>query len=1179
MVTSKALYLQSWLVRYLRIPNKFVLLFFLCLGLAFAGYAQEKTKFKLKMKNASVHEVIQAISEQSNFEFVYNNDDLQKLPKVDIDVTDAPIKQVLDICFKSTNMEYKIVNKVIIISPKQTNERVNKKNPSKNFAISISGKVADEEGLPLPGSTVLIKGTTKGTTTDVNGNYAIKVPKGSFLVFSFVGFHKQEVSVSSENTEVNVVMVQKAAELGEVAVFSTGYQLIKPEQSTGSVATMRTKEYDSRINTTDFLTSLENRIPGLLINNDIEFDGNSLFQIRGISTISGGKKPLIVVDGYPTELSLDMINPNEIESVTVLKDAAATTVYGVRASNGVIVIERKKAKAGKVNVNFRATAGFTPKENYDRYRWDKDASNTVINYFRAYNDGEIPSYIWNFFMNNPERGWIFTYPAPGLIMAQQSAGVIDSVQAEQQFRELGSYNNTNDYSRLFLRTAVTQTYNLDVSGGSENVLYSVTANYTDRNASQIKNDNSSFKLSGRATMKFSKRFSLDLTTDFQSSKSNSAPIPAIDNIYPYEQFQDEEGNPLPLFNGSNATPYYNDAMMALGLLDNMYYPLVDINEISNKTHTLSNRITTNFHYDVGNGFTLNFGGVYETSRTDTKHLASENSSEVHQYVNYYTEDDGSGGFIYNIPKGDYLKQSKASRESYTLRAQLNYDKQINENHSLNVILGGEVRDVLDKSNSEAYFGYNDQTLLHQAVDYTLFSFGTYLSKYARLNPSLSYDNLFSQEYNDDRYVSIYSNIVYAYKGKYSLTGSIRIDQSNLFGSDPKYKYKPLWSVGAAWNIHKEKFMQEIDWIKSLKLRMAYGFNGNVAKNVLPQVITDAAINNLHSIRLPMLQLLSLANSGLRWEQTRNFNIGLDYTIFKNISGSIDYYSRKSTDLLAINPIDYTKGGGFAKINMASVRNSGLEISLHADWITLQHFNWNTGLIFSHNNSKVLDVYYTGRDLSRDYINGSYANYLDGYAVGALFNYRYAGLDSEGGVLIYNQNGEPEKYEYSLDKTYLDYAGSSIPSFNVGLSNRLDIGNFYVYCMVNFYGGFKVRVPVPNAGDIRPLEGAGNFWRQAGDENKPDVLPSLLYPFASNLAFTDKYITNGAYLTLGDLTVAYSFRDSKWVKRTGISNLEVRTQASNLFTVGFNKYNYSVATGSYAKPYLTPTYTIGLYVNF
>ncbi len=1156
---------------------RLTLILFLMVGVH-QSYAQNilETKVSVKIENATLVQVIKELQKQVDFQFLFNKKEVKDVVNINLNLENATIKTVLTEALKNYELGFEVVDGAIVITPAPKTKSSQKKLTNESL-LSITGLVKDEDGEPLLGATVLIKGTMKGTTTDANGRYAIKVPKGTVLIFSFVGFLKQEIVTPAEDTEINVSMKEAAMELEEVAVISTGYQKIKPEQSTGSIATMRAKEYDSRINTMDFLTSLENRIPGLLINNDIEFDENSLFQIRGISTINGSTDPLIVIDGFPTELSLDMINPNEIESVTVLKDAAAATVYGVRASNGVIVIERKKAKVGDIKVNFRATMGFKPKENYDRYRWDEDASNIYINYQRESYSGS--SYMWNLILN-PSSSANYDVDELSLIQIKESAGVITAEEAEELYAELGSYNNTDDYSRLFERTAVTQTYNLNLSGGNEKLLYSLTANYIDNKTSEIKNNNSRFSLSGRATMKFSDRFSLDLTTDFQESKLSSVSIPDFNSLYLYERFEDEDGNPLPVAYKSYANSYYNDYLISIGLYDNMYYPLVDMDEVSTETHTVNNHITANFRYDIGKGFNLSFGGVYETSRTDIRYLATENSSVVHQYVNYYTEDDDeTGGFIYNIPKGDFLKQSQATTESYTIRAQLNYDKQINENHSLNLIFGGEIRDVLDKSSSAAYFGYDDQNLIHKSVDYTLLS--SFTPTYAKAGTSLSYDNLFDQGYEDNRYVSIYSNVVYSYKGKYSATGSIRIDQSNLFGTNPKYRYKPLWSIGAAWNIHKENFMQDMDWVKSLKLRMAYGFNGNVAKNSLPQVIAKADLNDFDPTESSMLSLSSYANSGLRWEQTRNFNIGLDYTIFKNITGGIDYYIKKSTDILASNQIDASKGGTHAMVNQASIRNSGLEINLNADWITLKNFNWNTGFVLSHNSSKVLEVYneLDESDLAVSYVSGSSSNYLEGYAVGAMFNYRYAGLDSEGRILVYNKDGETENISYLTDKSCLDYSGSSIPTINIGLSNRVDIGNFYAYCMLSFYGGFKVRVPVPDASDTHPLEGAGNYWREEGDELDPDMLPAPDKSYSSYLVYTDKYTVNGDYLTIKDLTLAYSFRNSTWVKKTGISNFEVRAQVSNLFTVGLNKYNYSKATGSYAKSYLTPTYTLGLYIYF
>lgn len=1136
--------------------------------------ATSRAQITITNKQITLEKVFKEIQKQAGYDFFYNNDLIRRLRPISLNVKNASIETVLEQSLSGQPFQYKVINNSVVISARIISVPLEKHVP-----VRIEGTVKDEKDKPIPGVTITVKGKSNATKTDKDGHYImISVDDEDILVFRYLGYAPKEVLIGSKRI-IDVKLDPVESKLDEVTI-STGYQQIKAEQSTGAASVINLKEYDSRINTTDFLIGLQSKIPGLLINNDIEFEGNSLFQIRGISTINGSRQPLIVIDGYPTELSLATINPNEIESVTVLKDAAASTVYGVRASNGVIVIERKKAKAGKTSIGFRSTFSFTPKENYERYRWDKDGSNISIN--QAKESNATSALLSWALMNNLAAGSISTYAPPVNIMAQQAAGVITKAEADRQFSEMGAYNNTKEYSRLFLQNAATQTYNMDFSGGTDNALYYITANYNDSDLSQIKNGNNRFGLSGRMNLKFSKRFSMELNTNFQESNSNSVPVPKINNLYTFERLQDDNGNALPIFYGSYMNPFYNQANISRGLFDNMNYPLKDINEVTDRTHTVNNRMTTNFRYDIGSGFNLNLGGVYETARTDTRHLASENSTQVRQIINRYTE-SGTNGLVYNLPKGSYLSQLAASTESYTARAQVNYNKQITTDHSLNLIFGAEVRRVLNKSNSSANFGYSDETLLQRPVNYVVIQNTAFVSPYAKSNPGVSYENSFAQTYKDDRFLSGYFNAVYSFRNKYSLTASTRIDQSNLFGSDPKNRYKPSWSFGAGWNIDREKFIQDEEWINSFKIRSALGFNGNVAKNVLPEVIAKAGLNSYDNTQA-MLSLASPANSRIRWEQTYNFNIGTDYRIFNNITGNIDYYVKRSIELLADNQVDPTRGVTSAMINQASIRNSGLEIGLHADWIKRERFNWNTGFVFSYNNSKVLKVYNKEipiNDKSFLYAVGSRTNFLEGYAVGTIFNYRYAGVDGKGEALIYGKDGNTKNFygnDQGLDD--VDYVGASIPAYNIGLSNRVDIGRFYVYAMINYFGGFSVKAPIPDPLAIRPLEGAGNYWRVAGDENIPGVLPALKYRnYNSYLQATDRFILNGTYITLGDLTAAYSLRGSSLLKKAGLSNLEIRAQASNLYTVAMNKENYSVATRSYEKSYLTPTYTIALNVNF
>jgi TonB-linked SusC/RagA family outer membrane protein len=1164
------------------------------------GYAQRVT---LNESGASLGNIINKIRLQTGYDFVFNSKDVGNAKKVTINLRNVQLEDALKVLFKDQNLTYSVKDKFIVIEAAKPSLMDNLRAVFVN--IDVRGRVVDSAtGNPLPGATVSVKGRRQGVRTGTDGTFLLQnVEEDAKVVISYTGYSTKEVKAARDLGTISMEIA--VGDLQEVAVtVNTGYQRIKPEQSTGAVSQIGTKEYESRVSS-NFLDGLVNRLPGLMINNSVQFTSTTpgvgettrpLFNIRGISTMSANQSPLIVVDGYPTELTLDMIDPNEIKSVTILKDAASATVYGVRASNGVIIIERKQAMPGAAQFNFRTTLSLTPEENYSRYRWDPEASGINASYVRERQALIVTPSSWTaLYAPGSVTGGNTKRAIPYYIQAQLVAGIITPAQAESSFAELANYDNLEDYSRLFQRTAVAQTNTLNISGGVPNALYYITANYTNNRSNAILNDNNRFQLTGRTTLKLAKRLSLELTTEYQENRINGAPVPGAASYAGYERYEDVNGNPAAIISESYA-PVYNNVLLSQGLLDQNYYPLIEANKVSNKTRTLNNKTIANFNYDIGKGFNLLFGGVYETSRTEFRHLAAQGSNEVNALVNNFTVTPTTANpslvFKRNVPDGDFLRQQNTTSTGYTARTQLNYNKRIG-NHSLNGIAGAEIRRVLNKSNLASYFGYNDQSLLHQPVDYASIINGVAAVRGTLVTsiPFGTLNSLFNQTYDDDRYVSAFSNIVYSFKDTYSLSGSIRIDQSNLFGSDPKYKYKPLWSLGAAWNIHKEDFMNNINWLHQLKLRGAYGFNGNVAKLSLPQVIAQAQNNPQNTPTIPSLVLFSNANTGLRWEQTENLNFGLDYNVFKNITGSFEYYTKKTTDVMGNSSIDPTLGASSALVNYATIRNNGLEFSLKADWISTNNFNWNTGIVVAKNNSKVLDVYRTGR---YDPQILDVLGYVSGYPVGAMFSYNTTGLNNEGHPIILDQNGNSFVVNTSTTGTPLvtamsdknsglvQYSGTTIPTINAGLSNRVDVGNFYFFAMINYYGGFKVRVPRPTPAVNRPLLGSNNFWRAAGDETKTDI-PNLtdLNSFAPGLAYryNSNYVVHGDYMTLGDVTVSYRLNDIGFIKKAGFKNFELKAQASNLYSVGFNRYNFSMATGSYAKSYLTPTYTLGLFTNF
>jgi TonB-linked SusC/RagA family outer membrane protein len=1164
-------------------------------------YAQ---KITLKEKNTPLGEVFNKISKQTGYDFLFTTSLLRAAKPVNIDVKNMELNMVLQSVFADQPFDFSIEDRSVVVTPKAKPARPAGSSNMQGL-IDIKGTVVDAaSGQPIAGATVLVKGTTDGIKTASNGFFLLNnVDEHATIIISSVGYTYRELPAARNMGTVALEMAIKNLREVEVSV-NTGYQRIKPEQSTGAVAQISTRAYESRVST-NFLDGLVNRLPGLMINNSVSFTSTtpgstasrsrSLFNIRGISTMSANQDPLIVVDGYPTELSLNMIDPNEIKSVTILSDAAAATIYGVRASNGVIVIERKLALAGKPRFEFRLTSSITPKDNYNRYRYADNASAIVADYEQSIYAGSVNATTWPL-MSLLGGNAIVPRSQVYYLLAQSAAKLITPEQFASSYAALQEFDNKNEYSKLLLRSAVTQTYTVSTSGGTEKALYYIKSNYTRNRLSQRNNDNNSFLFSARTSLKLSPRLSLDLTTDYAELRDNSAPVPGLESLSPYEGLQDVNGQPLYSSRGSQVNPYLNNSLMGKGLQDILYYPLVDVEQISDKSKTVNNKITANFVYNIGKGFGLLFGGIYENSNTDARHYASELSSEARGYIAQYATVDADGTLKYNIPRGGYLRQENSNFYSYTARASLSYNKRIASDHSVNAILGGELRNVVSRSGVASYFGYSDETLLQQPVDYAGITDGTIRGSYLTSSPFYNgYSSLFGQLYNEDRFLSGFSNIVYSFRDKYSVSGSIRVDQSNLFGTNPKYKYKPLWSVGARWNIEKEGFMQQFGWLDQLTLRASYGFNGNVAKLSLPQVIASYTLNQYTSPRSTALQLLSYANSSLRWEQTRILNFGMDYRVLKHIDGTVNYYIKRSTDLLGNSLIDPTIGVSPSIINNASIDNRGIEVRLNADWIARKNFNWNTGFVIARNTSKVLDVYqrvaYNPQTLNS-------LGYVKGFPVGAMFSYRDAGISSAGFPLITNEKGKIYEVDNSTNNTpqgimltnllsndtsgVTRYAGSSIPTVNAGLSNRVDIGRFYVFAMVNYYGGFKVRVPPPNPSILRPLEGAGNYWKNPGDENHTDM-PNLATYNSGNPSFvynySNKYVVNGDYITLGDLTLSYSFDDYQFVKKSGFSHVELKVQGSNLWTKGFNKYNYSAAAGGFQKSYITPTYYLTLFTNF
>ncbi len=1145
--------------------KKLALFFCLAFILQFPAISfSQDVRFDLNLKDVKLSEVLNILKSKTNMIFFYNQEDLNEEQSISVNASNSTLKEVLNEIAPQIGCSYKIMENYVIF----------RKEVKSKETVSIIGRVTDKKGLPLLGATVLIKGTLKGTTTDANGYYAIKAPRNSTLVFSFIGYTKQEVAIS-DKTEINVVMTEKVAELGEVSiVYNTGYQKLKKAQITGAASIIVEKDYQQRIAVTgDFLESLEGKIPGLVYNPQTEE-----FSIRGVSTFNATIQPLIVVDGFPLEIDLLTINPNDIVSVSVLRDAAAASIYGVRASNGVIVIETKNGKAGKPVFNLRATYAVQSKPDFSYLKY-APADEFVQLQKEEFNISQPNFFLYLLGYNkmNPVEEIMF-----GMTQFLVSNPLLTEEEANQRLAELGLYDNLKEYERLFYQNRMTQNINFDVSGGTERATYILGINYINETPVNRRSENQQLILNMGMNFKFSERIKFDFRGNYTNSKDISGYTPPYTDFFPYEHLADENGNALPVggtpgrsYLSEAVTETTNNTLMALGLYDMFYYPYRELTSNTNTIKGSSIRFQGRLNVKITNWLNMDIGGKYENQNILSDQLQLEDTYNVRNLLNYTAlKDPATGKALYtNMPQGNILTRTNQQISNYTLRTQLNVDHRFQEgDHHISGILGIEQQKLLNQGYTTTFFGYDDQTLISKPINMGEVNAAS-TPAFSELR-GLAYFNstsYFKESETDRRFMSYYGQGTYTYKGKYIATASFRIDQSNLFGADPKYKYKPLWSAGLNWHLSEEEFMKQFSWVDFLQIRTATGFNGNIPNSENgPFLILSTGLNTSLNTPLAYNDVLSPENQSLRWETTRNYNLGMDFTLLNSrISGSLDWYLKKTTDVFGNYDADPTSGFNEYNANTASIQNKGLELMLNTLNIKGKTFEWRTQLTASFNHNKVLTVK-TDEYFNSASITGK-TNIVKGYPINSLFSYNYGGLNSLGQPFVYDKEGNEKVlgfYGNSVVDVVLEdliYNGTTTPKYVLGLNNQFTFGNLNISFLFMYYGGHIMRVEQPNPNTINssishPLEGSSNYWREAGDEENT-LIPgyvgsdnsapgyyqsSALYAYQ----YASQFVRKADHIRLRDLVITYNVK-AGFIKKMGFYNTQLRFQAQNLFRYTFS----------------------------
>lgn len=840
-----------------------------CLQVSAKGYSQ---KVSLSGSNIPLQKVFEEIRKQTGYQFFYADEVLVNAPGVSVNIKKGSVREVLDLCFQNQQLSYTISENTIIIKRKAIVPEVNDPPPPLPAFVEIKGKVTDDKGQPLEGATILVKGTSNGTKTDANGNFSINAEPNSTLVISYIGFERLEVKAGSGATLS--IQLKPSIATGEQIVV-VGYGSLRKSDITGAVSKVDMDKAKA-IPTTNIAEMIRGQAAGVQVTLvSARPGGNSNILIRGRKSIRGGNDPLVVLDGFAIE-SINDVNPDDIASIEILKDASAQAIYGARASNGVILITTKKGRTGKMRVGINSyvtTQKLT--KNFDLYSADEYAQ-LRREAVRA---------------TNPVVGGVQSY----------SPDNVNFTGLEYSNFIKGIKSNWEDE---VLKTGVTNSTSVSLSGGTDNTKIFTSLNYFKQTglvpSADYKRGSFRFNIDQKINNKASIEANLNFTTDKQRKET-----PGLDfiTISPFTGPYDSLGNLIKNVAGANAS-------------SSTINPLWNIRESNNDTKV--NLINLNL---VGNyKITKNFSYKLNT-------LLSRRNIDEGAYISKLH----SQGVT---PNGS-ATVANTLREEYLIENIVNYRGQLNENNKVDVTFVQSVNQRNTSKTTSTGTGFGNDVLGYDGITNAL------IFKTTR----------FEEQY---RLASFLGRVRYTLMDKYLFTLTARQDGASVFADSKKWGFFPAASV--AWQIHKESFLKNVKAIDQLKLRLSYGAVGN--QSLDPYTTLGVVGSNPYifggAIFGGNLPGTVLPNPNLSWETSTTFNLGLDFGLIKNrITGTIEYYKTKTTDLLTDITLGGTSGFSSTITNGGESQNSGVEILLTGHIIRNNNLNWSVTTAFTKNRNKLL----------------------------------------------------------------------------------------------------------------------------------------------------------------------------------------------------------------------------------
>ncbi|WP_407428479.1 SusC/RagA family TonB-linked outer membrane protein [Arcticibacter sp.] len=1213
---------RAWRLR-LPVQSKLVMkitTFLVLMGCLHASAGSYGQKVSLSEKNISLAKALALLKQQTSYDFLYGSELNATQKKVSIEARDRELSEVLASLFRGQPFSYEIGDKTVVIQSRSVNNDQQQRR--------IQGKVLDENRKPLQSATVSIVNGQMGVTTDLDGMFTLEgVPEDATLRISYMGYDTRTVKVSRIKGYLEIIMRISENTLDEASVLSTGYYRLPKERATGSFEHVDHELFNRNVGP-DVITRLKgltvstifgpvDNVPsytapsGNTVIGSRKVNSLSQLQIRGLSTLgmstpfdagTPGRLPLVILDNFPYEGDINQLNPNDVESVTVLKDAAAASIWGSRSSNGVIVITTKK---GKLEQPLRVSVGgnVTVRERPDLFYGPAMSSSDYID-LEKFNFGRG---IYDYSINNPIYGIVS--PVVALLAQQRALPPDDEVgraTIDAQIDVYRGYDRRKDISKYLYRRAVLQQYSTSLSGGGRQFSYFLSGGYDHNTDGEV---NVYYRRKNlRSSMGFTPVKNLELSADIRYTQNlyHSPGTLGYNRVFgalsgePYLRLADDQGNPLELmniynlpFSGFTKSDYRHSAGNGR-LLDWSYYPLRDINTNYGESNTQDVLMNFGLNYKLLSFLQASLNYQYGRSTDGITQFSGRDSYYMRDFINSfatYSTTDLTQPAHFPVPVGDAIRQLSLPRTSNTLRSQLNFDRTFNKVHELSALVGFERSEA--KISGSPYvntlYGYNSDPMTFYPTPY-----GVQLPLLNGQGGSYTIPLPISlQTSYVDRKTSVFLNASYSYDRRYTLTVSGRNDAANIYGIAASDRIKPNWSLGGAWNIHNESFFSP-GLLQTLKLRATYGYMGNINNTVSAYPTMGYSPSPNAITGLTYASVGTAPNPRLSPERMGMFNLGADFSLQGNrLSGTVEWYQKRSLNLIAPAPMDNSTGYAQMMKNSANLKTNGFELNLQSVNLQGRDFRWGSNLLLSYTRNVVTKYLLPASESASYYVprfsDGGILNniYREGNDPFSLYTFRFAGLEHEtGDPLGYDSGGNLTKNYIAIYVSKfkdLENHGSIIPLYYGAFRNTVQWKSFSLSANILYKFKYKLSRGY-NLGNLfdNPVvqfPEYGNRWQQPGDEKRAEVVPSIRpgdNDFFKNAFYgsSSARVISGDHIRLEDIRLDYRIPASGKVLRS----LQVYCNVNNLGIL-WRANRFGIDPESLLTPPAPRSITLGFNASF